>query len=65
MSWRVHKETLLKDEAVLDLTTAASQTVSQLFHNTLSGNDCFVLIMLSKHLCNSEGPLILFPLQWR
>ncbi len=44
------KKHLLKDEAVLDLTAAASQTV---FYNALSGNDCFILIMLPKH--NSEG----------
>ncbi len=49
MSWRVHKKHLLNDEAILDLTAAASQTVSKRFHNALSGNDRFILIMLSKH----------------
>ncbi len=55
---------IVKDEALLDLTTAASQTVSQLFHNTLSGNYRFILIKLSKHTYNSEGALILFSMQW-
>ncbi len=32
---------VLKDEAVLDLTEAASKTVSQWFHDALSGNVLF------------------------
>ncbi len=35
---------------VIDLTVAASQTVNKLFHNALSGNYHFILIMLSKHM---------------
>ncbi len=64
-SWRVTKKHLLKDEAELDLTAAASQTISKCFHNALSGNKCFILIMLSKHSkhANSEGALIRFPMQ--
>ncbi len=38
------KKHLLKDEHVLDLTAAAFQTVSKLFHNALSGNDRFFLL---------------------
>ncbi len=33
------KKHLLKDEAVLHMTAAASQTISKWFHNALSGND--------------------------
>ncbi len=42
--WQKH---LLKDEAVL--TAAASHIISKWFHNAFSGNDHFILIMLSKH----------------
>ncbi len=49
------KNHLLKDKRVLDLTPAESQTVSKWFHNAWSGNDCFILIMLSKLSRNSEG----------
>lgn len=31
------------------MTAAASQTISKLFNNALSGNDSFILMMLSKH----------------
>ncbi len=55
-SWRVTKKHLLKDEAILNLTAAASQTVSEWFHNALSGNYRF-------KTCNSEEVLILFPMQ--
>ncbi len=44
---------LLKDEHVLDLTAAASQTVSKLFHNALSGNDRFFYVVKTI-TCNSE-----------
>ncbi len=45
VSWRVHKQTFVENEVVLDLTAATSQTVSKLFHNASSENYCFILIM--------------------
>ncbi len=42
------KKHLLRDEAVLDVTTAALQTTSKWFHNALPGNDRF-FIMFSRH----------------
>ncbi len=55
------KKHLLKYEVVLDQTAAASQTVIQLFHNALSGNDHCILIMLSKLSLTIVS--ILFPMQ--
>ncbi len=43
------KKHLLKNEAVLDLTAAASLTGGKLFNNALSGKYRFILIMLSKN----------------
>ncbi len=34
----------------LDLTATASQTVSKLFYNALSGNDCFIYIFVKTHM---------------
>ncbi len=65
VSWRVHKETFVERWAVLDLTAAASQTVIKWFHNALSGNYRFIFDygFVKTLTCNSEGVLILFPIQ--
>ncbi len=59
------KKRLLKDDAELDLTAAASQTVSKWFHNALSRKWPFNFYVVKTLTCNSERVLILFPMQWR